>query len=394
MKSQFVILNILLLGVLIPFIGGGAFAKLGFFFLVGSLLFSLLVFGKNAKEALFNSGTQYLYYFLIFFLLTSSFDALGAVAIFGRLSAPIFFALIVSIINKRPELQRIQRNFVIVWFIILCYYEVQSLNFIANNPMGLRELISTNKDDSIVVGGGFSLPYALAILVPGLFLYCKQRTFPRTYRIIGMGLCVYFAVLVFSALYMTAIILMIVGVGLAFVYGYSRPKQMLITSLIAAACISLYEFLPMLIEQFSPEGTNVLMKRFTEIDSILKGNDISDSQDFFSRIKLSLKSIDTFLENPILGIGWKSSYDFFELEKAGVGSHAQWFDIFATYGIFALLIILYLQKSASRIVRKNNITIVLFVILGFLNPCLQFTVVFATYCLIPMCRLLFIKTKA
>ena len=254
--------------------------------------------------------------------------------------------------------------------------------------MGLRELVSTQKDDSLIIGGGFSLPYSLAILIPGLLLFNKQKSLPKVTRAIGLVLCAFFALLVFSALYMTAIILMIAGIGLALVYGYSRSKQALIMIMILVAAVISYEFIPILINEFSPEGTNILIRRFDEIDSLLSGNNVSQSQDLFSRLQLSLTSIKTFLENPILGIGWESGYNFYALEKSGVGSHAQWFDIFACYGIFAILLIKYLQKSATLTIKKANVTLTLFVILGFLNPCLQFTIVFVAYCLVPMCRLL------
>lgn len=394
MKSKLFFFNLLLLGVFIPFIGGGSFAKLGYFFLLASLLLAFPIFGKFAKKAILNSTTIYLFIFLLFYLLTSSFDVLGCVAIFGRLCAPIFFALLASVLYKYPYLYKVQRNFLIIWILVLCFFEFQSLNFIAQNPMGLRELISTEKDDNIIIGGGYNLPYSLAILIPGLFLFCKQKSLSNTFRVSGLGLCAFFALLVFSALYMIAILLMIAGIGLALIYGYPRSKQALIMIMILAVAVISYESIPVIIKEFSPEDTNVLMRRFDEIDSIISGNDVSKSEDLFSRLMLSLKSIETFLNNPVLGIGWESSYDFFELEKAGVGAHAEWFDIFACYGIFAVLLVIYLYKSATSAVKRKNITLTLFVILGFLNPCLQFTIVFVAYCLVPMCRLLLFNKNA
>lgn len=389
MKFKLIFFNILLLGVFIPFIGGGDFSKLGYFFLLGSLLLAFPLFGKAAESAFFNKGTTFLYLFLTYFFITSGMDILGGVALFGRLCPPIFCSLILVIITKYPHLYKTQRFFLILWIAILCYFELQSLIFISQYPQGLRELVSIKKDASLIIGGGFSLPYSLAILVPGLFLFFRIGL-TKVQKIIVLILCVYFAYLVFSALYMTAIILMIFGICLALFRGYSYTRQFFIISLIAAVGIMAYEFVPILITEFSPKDSNILISRFNEIDSILSGNDLSQSKDFFSRILLSLSSIETFLENPLLGIGWKTNYNFFALEEAGVGSHAQWFDIFACYGIFALLLVKYLQKSATPFVRNNNITFILFVILGFFNPCLQFTIVFVTFCLVPMCRILYL----
>lgn len=390
MKSKLIFFNILLLGLFIPFIGGGDFSKLGYFFLLASLLLAFPLFGKTAESAFFNRGTTFLYLFLTYYFITSGMDILGSVALFGRLCTPIFCTLILLIISKHPHLYKTQRFFLILWMATLCYFEFQSLIFISQYPQGLRELVSVKKDASLVIGGGFSLPYALAILVPGFILFFRIGL-TKVQKIIVLILCAYFAYLVFSALYMTAIILMTVGICLALFRGYSRTRQFFIISLIATVGIMAYEFVPKLINEFSPKDSNILISRFNEIDSILSGNDISQSKDFFSRILLSLSSIETFLKNPIFGIGWKTNYNFYALEEAGVGSHAQWFDIFACYGVFAFLLVKYLQVSATSTVRNNNITFILFVILGFFNPCLQFTIVFVTFCLVPMCRALYLS---
>lgn len=386
MISRFVLFNIFLWITSFCFIGGGSLNIYGYLILPVNIFIAYYIFPKLSYTVWCSSTAFVLYLFLIFCFLTS-FDINRTYSLFVRFSPILFFKIYRDILYDYPELKTISKKFVYLWFGALLFFCYKSFVYLQSNPMGLREIVSIAKDDTVAIGGGFALPYALCIFIPFLVNKLKQGILNNLFE---KGLWILFIVvgvcLVAMSLYMTALVLLSIGVVWSFVKDYSAQRRVVFAILILFITFICYEYVPMLLKYISGEDTMVLMRRFDEIDSILRGNDISKSKDFYSRLTRSFSSLLLFLENPFIGVGYKVSYNSYELENLGVGSHAQWFDILAIYGAFAFLLIYYLVRGGKDVYTngKVNLTLSLFIILGFLNPVFQFTIIFVAFFLSPL----------
>ena len=257
----------------------------------------------------------------------------------------------------------------------------------SSNPMALRELVSVDKDDSVIIGDGFALPYAMAVFVPSLLYYCMYKTQKIYVKLYLLLAAIIGGALVIRSLYMTALILFITGILYVLIYRFSKRAKVVFLSVLIIIIPSFVLFLPTIMEKLSPAGATVLITRSEELSLLFSGDSISDT-DMGDRFTLALTSIKTFFKHPLFGIGWSVNYDFFEMERLGVGSHSEWFDIFARYGIFGSLLIYTIAVGVKKHIKKENITYLFFVILGFLNPIILFPILFVTMFLSPSLKYL------
>lgn len=382
MKTRIVITNILFIIALFFKIGGGIFSNIGYVLFALYLVIMFFLFGKEILASFFNSSTVSIYIFLFFVFLTSGLNVNTCLALFFTFMPCMLIDAKRKILLRSENTRAVEKMCFFTILGILMYYSYQSLVVLESNPMALRHLVSEAKDDNIIVGGGFALPYSMAILCPFLLHGSRQmasvleRYF--VYVVIAVG-----SYLVFRALFTTALLLMIIGYVIVILGRVSSKKRIRVFVFGGLLLILFIQVLPLMTQYFLDQDFNVVGRRLQEISNMMNGNTGNDDGDLQSRINLSLRSIETFFNNPIWGIGPSVKYDYFEMEKSGVGSHAQWFDIFAIYGLFAILIVTYLRK-VSKSISQNNITLKLFVILGFLNPIFIFTIVFVVYYIVPM----------
>lgn len=103
-----------------------------------------------------------------------------------------------------------------------------------------------------------------------------------------------------------------------------------------------------------------------------------------NKIDISLSSFNT---SPLFGIGY-GKYD-----SNVVGSHQDWFDILAVSGVLGFVIVLIVIIISSKMVLKTTFNdsdkkaflaaMIVFLVLGFLDPCLDICIFFAVFVIIP-----------
>lgn len=116
----------------------------------------------------------------------------------------------------------------------------------------------------------------------------------------------------------------------------------------------------------------------------------------YSAINNRMDKIDiswsSFSTSPLLGVGYEK-YD-----SNVVGSHQDWFDILAVSGIVGFVIVLIVIIISSKMVLKSIngrdktafiAAMIVFLILGFLDPCLDICIFFAVFVIIPNFSVLF-----
>lgn len=367
--------------------GGGFIDNYGYVLLALYLVYSFCIFPNETIYAFSNKVMMPLYVFLIYYLVSSNFNIKNVMSLFGRLS-PIPIAIFqFKLLFNFPELIRIQKVTIFICMLMIMGFSIFGLFLLSVNPMAMRALVSTDVDNSIIVGGGFGLPYSLSLLLPVLFpvvlslihrkQYLNMETiFMVSFIIIGL-------LLIFRAQYMTAVLLFFVGVFFMLISRFSKLDRIILFFIGVIACSYLYVYLPDIFGLMGVEDDSMLSARFDEISSLTSGES-HDAKDFLIRMDHIYSTLNIFLENKLFGVGPNFGYNFEKMRDFGVGMHAEWFDILAIYGCSALLLYVFFIQTIKLRINKGNVSVIIFIILGFLNPFLQFQIIYATFYLAPM----------
>lgn len=131
----------------------------------------------------------------------------------------------------------------------------------------------------------------------------------------------------------------------------------------------------------------MISERLTVIGNALQGRGDGNSNDIFSRFNLYFSSLRVFKNNFLYGIGYEFGYNTEKMLGVGLGSHSEWFDLLATYGLlgsimlFTFLFTKFKENSETMIIKLGGL---IFLILGFLNPNDSFTIYLVVFLLLPL----------
>ena len=212
---------------------------------------------------------------------------------------------------------------------------------------GLRNTIQSDSDNALK--GAFSLIYSLSIIIPTIVYVLKSRKKigARSKSIVLVAsvlFIVYSFILVFRSFFMTAVITTIVGALFALIYEKRRWLLKGVSIILIAISLFLASFTPLVsyIDNLSYGASRQITPKLYELKYILTG-ETTKAGDLLSRGDLALSSLTTFLENPIIGVSYKAK-DFKDTILIGVGNHSEWLDDLALYGLFSLLLFLFIYK--------------------------------------------------
>jgi len=146
---------------------------------------------------------------------------------------------------------------------------------------------------------------------------------------------------------------------------------------------------------------DIISKRMNEIGAILatKNVDNGESSDFNTRMELIGTSFNTFLNNPILGVGYKYGYIFERSSEVGMGNHNEWVDALAKYGlmggVFYILVFLFALQNIYRKSNKKVSSGLAFIVifLGFFNPFFSYQANLALFFIISASEHLFAEKR-
>ena len=380
--------NVLFLISFFCLYGGGFLDNYGYILLMGYIVYMFLAFPRESSSVFFSHLMLPLYCFLLFYLLSSALNAKIVFSLFGKLAIIPLAIIHCKLLTKYPSLVSGQKWIIVAIFILISYFCIQAIHLLRLNPLAMRELISTNKDESIIVGGGFGLPYSLSLFLPTLLPIIK-RSGVRSFLSLTLILFTILGItVILMSQYMTALMFLLFGYLLVSVIKYSRVKRIMLIIVGSILFFNLYMFLPDIFDMLGLTDLEMLYRRLDEVTSLASGS-VQDATDFSSRIELSLTSLKTFSENILFGIGHKYDYHFGRMHANGVGMHAEWVDLLAQYGLFSILIFSYLIKGASKLHITKNSATVMFLFLGFFNPILSFQIVSLVYYLVPILYLVY-----
>lgn len=196
-------------------------------------------------------------------------------------------------------------------------------------------------------------------------------------------------VLMFNGRLTTGLLLGLLGIFLGIYSIYAKKSKKLFFTLAILVGIFLIikdfiaEIIIYIINSFHIQG--VVQNRLLTVVEMLSTGNLVDG--YGSRGKLMMRSINSFLGHPFLGIGY-SNY-----EQATVGCHSEWTDTLGVYGILGTVLIVLCFYSITIACKKNirdelgkkmfYLSLLLFIILGFLNPSFETPIMAVVFVLVP-----------
>lgn len=322
-----------------------------------------------------------LFYFFSSLIVVSTGTALNRIISFVHIFTPVLMY------DYYCKLGRGIRMFIILVFVVLLLIDIPVLlNTIQISGLGLR--VGNSDDYRIKIS--YNLTYSLVLLASGLsYIISNAISKDNINKFLICSLILItagFVVIVIMSLYMTAIVITLLGVILAFLYKKKRwiAKSVITMAMVLGAFLLLFQPLMNAITDYTVDlSTRALYERTAEINMLLTGEG-SSAEDFNDRRDLSGKSINTFLAHPLFGVNHKvSNYEL--MGELYVGNHSTWVDSLARYGLFALLIFSFLFRSGKKISKETGAdwALLVFAVLGFFNPVFYFPQLSMPFLLVP-----------
>lgn len=236
--------------------------------------------------------------------------------------------------------------------------------------------------------GDFQIIYAMAVFMGPLFMLVfgknrggKHKKFLLISFII-IALCLVLSNLV------TSIVIAVVSILLTFILEYIHNVKAVLFVMITMMAAALRRVWARLILKIADSGIFYwgTSDKMRTVADILLGN-TNNLNTLSIRIRLIKKSLESFKKNWLFGMNFK------EYGQDTVGSHNQWADDLARFGILGNLLIWwnYIRLFKRTIHSVNSIHIknalksvwLTFFILGFLNPCLIGQVLAVIFVVVP-----------
>lgn len=381
-QSRFTYIVFVIFSILqcLSYINVGIIEHIVFGLFLSSVLFS------NYRKILVQKKYKFFGIFLFYYFFTSIIGANISIAfnrsvVMVELFSPI---LMFDIARKDKYFSMIP---VIVLLGVLIADVIGANAIIATiSEVGLRHTTSgANDEHDTIFKNVFSIIYVSSILVP-FCLFLLKIYWSQKKKILCAGIAaiaLFLGIFVMKALFMTAVLIMIGGTYMYVLSNQNHQfvKTIALTILVVFGFFSLFE--PLLSIVGESENSIFYTQKLTEIYHSISGN-INEAEDASSRSDLVQSSLRTFIEFP-LGCNY-AIHDISDSKKIGVGGHSEWLDILALYGVFSLLLFSFLWKAIKEqyFVTKERVTLVLFCIIGFVNPVLFYMTNLFVFYLIPI----------
>lgn len=366
-------------------------------------LWNLFAFKEDPKSfrlAITSKPTIYLFLFLIYYFVTSIIE--------GELIYTLTYVGVYLMIytchvqfiyyyqrSRYKEIKFIVLTSLIGWSLIAIF----AIAFYTINPAAARTLAADfTAYENLYIGGGYAIAFGSAII----FTYLTTLLFKR----LGIINKILIAFVVFLLFYLivktestTTLIASIIGaiVGLLYEIRTNISKGLKVVIYIASIAILVFLLnggLVRVIYQISDSTTDELYaRRFDRIGEKLLSFESGSSNENYvdERWGLVTESFNTFLENPLFGVGYKVGNKFSALEAIGVGTHSEMFDILAQFGLiggflFYAFFISSLKRVNKRI--KNKSFLITLFIMALMNPFHYFHGFYALFVMMPFIDIL------
>lgn len=285
-------------------------------------------------------------------------------------------------------------------FILLYAFKANAILEMVGSENGLREISSQHDEDYVSTAFAYiySLPILICSLVIAIKLIIQDRIrfkYPSWILIaLIILIIVYLSSLIIKSLFVTAMLFTVIGITIALLYkrGEKEKKWIFKSGVAVSFIIVLFIFnFNSIVDFASRNGNEGTVMRMYEIRMSLSGQSKS-TVDLAERNDLREVSIQTFFNNPIVGVHHKMVGT---VNEAVVGNHSQWIDDLAKFGLFAILIFVFIYKSLVQQYKDTKIVIpiIVFVVLGFFNPIMYPIVSIVSFVICPLVFDIIIRLK-
>lgn len=218
-----------------------------------------------------------------------------------------------------------------------------------------------------------------SIMIAGLIL-CHLVT-SKKFNLWYIIAFVIISLLPLTANYTTALILYFAFIGYIFLTLVAKKNSYIVAILLMCIVFFLVVFNDQIANGIYFFAINsgladVVQVRLVEISDLML-NDLNQNSDLGVRNQLQAKSLNTFLENPLLGV----NYDNYN--SSTIGKHAQWTDNLAQFGVVGNILLVsyfmyiyrYTKKFTTSVIERYyiNLSWFFFIVFGILNPNMRFT---------------------
>jgi len=302
-------------------------------------------------------------------------------------------------------------------FIVVCtlavwtFFSVKAIAFYIEVPSAARTLAGDfYAFDNIAIGGGYAIAFGSAILCVYLFeRFINRNIIKKSLKYIFFVLVAIFFYLLIKTESTLTLISCAVGVILSIIRKMWRNDgsrsdlnkfviSILLVSVSLLIMLNIQEIGDWLIE-ITKDGTdNVILRRFNRVGQKMaySGPDSTYENYVDERLVYVARSWETFLKNPIIGVGFKSGNIYSELRNNGLGMHSAICDLLAQHGILGaipvIMIFVKALKKECRVYYNTYIATMLFMVA--INPFEYFHAYTAIFMLIPMIDMLIDRSNA
>lgn len=327
-----------------------------------------------------------------FFYISSVYYLLGTcIAYTFAVYSPIFVNEIRKAKNNERSDLILFRVSTFIWFLIIAV----SMYTYINNPEGGRAYVNDHRGG--LLGGGYCAAYASAVLGVILFNYFlssdKKLKKKRVYLLIGFIMSVVHVIVTLS---MITLLGLLVGCILSIVFHGKKRKNTIKGYLfLVVVIIGVILFLTnagafgkWLIQLGNKVSNPIYSKRLYEVGDYLSTG--TETHHMVNRFYTLSTSWETFLKNPLFGIGYKFGNNYTLLYQNGIGVHSELLDLLAKYGVVGSLPLLYvIIQQIKKIIKSSSLSIGIplvfsLVVLFVFNPFISAQTMFMLFLYIPL----------
>lgn len=239
----------------------------------------------------------------------------------------------------------------------------------------------------------FNQLYAVSMLVPVVVCYWFSTGKNWKQAVWYLLFLIPTVVCVALSLYTTALLLMALGCGLAFLFSQfyrNRKRFWIIMGILGAIlliCVLFRQQVSDLLYWLTEDLNFLVQARIRAVIDILFGTEHENWYAPNRRDQLAGYSLSSFLANPAFGVGY-AGYGY-----GVIGAHQEWQDMLGVFGLVGthvfVLVMLNMTvqtfQNAKTLADKGCMLVALglLVVLGFLNPCLNAVILAIVYVVAP-----------
>ena len=296
--------------------------------------------------------------------------------------SPILFANYYLRFSSPVKLKKIILIILAGWI----FFSVRAIIFYINHPGSARILASDKLAyGTIAIGGDYSLAYGSAILAcAAMSLLLEHRLGRPSKYVFWIAMTILCLAVVFYTESTVTFVAMIVGVLLTLFFRgddqvlYQRLTKrtigkLVIVVVILAVLVIMSQLIGRLVISVAENQTSgQFRERLMSLAGFLMGNK-EEGAYTVNRYEIPLKSLGTFIRNPLFGVSYQHGNNFLKASDFGIGSHCEWADALANYGLiggipFLLIYFFHIKEVLQTPNRLAKGWIVCFIIMGMFNP--------------------------